>query len=34
MGFPKFMASNAGRAVRVMAGVTLIVVDGLLGGSW
>jgi hypothetical protein len=34
MGFSKFMASTAGRAVRVIAGVALIVVGGLLGGGW
>jgi hypothetical protein len=34
MGFSKFMASSAGRAVRIIAGVALIVVGGLLGGGW
>ena len=34
MGISKFMASAAGRAVRVIAGVALIVVGGLLGGGW
>ena len=34
MGFSKFMASTAGRAVRIVAGVMLIVVGGLLGGGW
>ena len=34
MGFSKFMASTAGRAVRIIAGVALIVVGGILGGSW
>ena len=34
MGFSKFMASTAGRAVRVLAGVALIVVGGVLGGGW
>lgn len=34
MGFSKFMASTAGRAVRVLAGATLIVVGGVLGGGW
>jgi hypothetical protein len=34
MGFAKFMASTAGRAVRIVAGVALIVVGGLLGGGW
>jgi len=34
MGLPKFMASTAGRAVRVIAGMALIVVGALLGGGW
>ena len=34
MGFSKFMAATAGRAVRVISGVALIVVGGLLGGGW
>jgi len=34
MGFSKFMASTAGRTARVVAGVALIVVGGLLGGGW
>lgn len=34
MEFSKFMASTAGRSVRVIAGVALIVVGGLLGGGW
>ena len=34
MGFSKFMALSAGRAVRIIAGVALIVVGGLLGGGW
>jgi hypothetical protein len=34
MGFSKLMASTAGRAVRIIAGVALIVVGGLLGGGW
>ncbi len=34
MGFSRFMASNTGRAVRVIAGVALIVIGGLLGGGW
>jgi len=34
MGFSKFMASTAGRTVRVIAGASLIVVGGLLGGGW
>ena len=34
MGFSKFMASAAGRTIRSVAGVALIVVGGLLGGGW
>ena len=34
MGLPKFMASTAGRAARVIAGIALIVVGALLGGGW
>jgi len=34
MGLPKFMASTAGRAVRVIAGIALIVAGALLGGGW
>ena len=34
MGFSKFMASTAGRTIRVIAGVALIVVGGILGGGW
>jgi len=34
MGFSTFMASTGGRAVRIIAGVALIVVGGLLGGGW
>ena len=34
MGLPKFMASMAGRALRVIAGIALIVVGALLGGGW
>jgi hypothetical protein len=34
MGFSKFMASPAGRVVRVIAGVALIMVGALLGGGW
>ena len=34
MGFTTFMASTAGRAVRVIAGAALIAVGGLLGGGW
>ena len=34
MRFPEFMASTAGRAVRITAGQALIVVGGTLGGGW
>ena len=34
MGFSKYMASTAGRAVRIIAGLVLIAVGGLLGGGW
>jgi len=34
MGFSRFMASAAGRAVRILAGVALIVIGGVLGGGW
>ncbi len=34
MGFSKVMALTAGRAVRVLAGVVLIVAGGILGGGW
>ena len=34
MGFSKFMASTAGQTIRVIAGVALIVVGGILGGGW
>jgi hypothetical protein len=34
MRFPKFMASTAGRAVRVIAGLAKIVVGGTFGGGW
>jgi len=34
MGLPKLMASTAGRAVRVFAGIALFVVGALLGGGW
>lgn len=33
-GFVKFMSSTTGRAVRVVAGVVLIVVGVALGGAW
>jgi hypothetical protein len=34
MGFARFMSSTAGRAIRVIAGIALIVIGGLLGGGW
>ncbi len=34
MGLSKFMASTAGRSIRVIAGVALIVAGGTLGGGW
>ena len=34
MGFSKVMASTAGRALRVLAGLVLIVAGGILGGGW
>ena len=34
MGFSKITASTAGRSVRVLAGVALIVVGAILGGGW
>ena len=34
MAFSKFMASSAGRAIRIIAGLALIVVGGVLGGGW
>jgi hypothetical protein len=34
MEFTTFMASAAGRAVRIVAGLALIVVGALLGGGW
>jgi hypothetical protein len=34
MGFSKVMASTAGRSVRALAGVALIVAGGILGGGW
>jgi nicotinamide mononucleotide (NMN) deamidase PncC len=34
MGFAKFMASGAGRALRAVAGIALIVVGAVLGGGW
>ena len=32
--FFSFMASPAGRAVRVVAGLVLVVLGALLGGAW
>lgn len=34
MGLVRFMGSQAGRAVRIAAGLLLIVVGVLLGGGW
>ncbi len=34
MAFSKFMASSAGRAIRIVAGLALIVIGGILGGGW
>ena len=34
MGFARFMASPAGRALRAVVGVVLIVVGFSLGGWW
>jgi Inner membrane protein YgaP-like, transmembrane domain len=34
MTFPKFMASSAGRAARIIAGLALLVIGGILGGGW
>lgn len=34
MAFSKFMASRTGRAIRMIAGLALIVVGGILGGGW
>ncbi len=34
MKFSKLMASTNGRTLRVLAGVALIVIGGLLGGGW
>jgi hypothetical protein len=34
MGFVGFMSSTTGRAVRVLAGIVLIVVGAVLGGGW
>ena len=34
MRFAQFMASGAGRALRAVAGIALIVVGAVLGGAW
>ena len=34
MGFAKFMASGAGRGLRAIAGIVLIVVGAVAGGGW
>ena len=34
MGTSQFMASTVGRAARVVTGLALVVVGGLLGGAW
>ena len=34
MGFVRFMASTAGRALRIVAGVVLIAVGASVGGWW
>ena len=34
MAFSKFIASRTGRAIRMIAGLALIVVGGILGGGW
>lgn len=34
MGFVRFMESTAGRVLRVVAGLAMIVVGVLLGGAW
>ena len=34
MGFARFMASPAGRALRAVAGIILIIVGFALGGGW
>jgi hypothetical protein len=34
MGFSKFMASSAGRGIRIIAGLALVVVGAVLGGGW
>jgi hypothetical protein len=34
MRFAKLMASGAGRGLRAVAGIALIVVGAVLGGAW
>ena len=34
MAFSKIMASTTGRAIRIIAGLALIVIGGILGGGW
>ncbi|HEY5272248.1 MAG TPA: YgaP-like transmembrane domain [Acidimicrobiales bacterium] len=34
MGFFRFMATSAGRLVRVVAGVVMIVIGLVAGGGW
>lgn len=34
MGFAKFMASATGRAIRVIAGLALVVIGLVAGGGW
>lgn len=33
-GFAQFLASSAGRLIRFLAGVALIVAGALIGGTW
>ena len=33
MGFARFMSSLAGRLIRIVAGIALIII-GLAGGAW
>ena len=34
MGFARFMASPAGRALRAVVGLLLIILGAVLGGGW
>jgi hypothetical protein len=34
MGFSTFMASSAGRVLRVIAGTAMVVIGASLGGGW